>query len=335
MNKNSKDREHTFEPGYKKLLHSGELSFRIARAYKILSCCTLCPRHCKANRLKGEKGFCGGGNTLEIAHYGPHFGEEPSLTGEKGAGTIFFTHCNLKCSFCQNHQISHEGVGYPISEEKLGEIMLHLQALGCHNIDLVTPSHFLPFVLKGLSLAATQGLRIPLVYNSSGYESPETLKLLEGIIDIYLPDWKYAEESVGKLYSNAPDYPSVCQEAVKEMYRQVGDLTVDDNEIALRGLMIRHLVLPHHLTNSEKVLGFIRASFSRSIRVSLMSQYAPRFRAQDHSLINRPLNQEEYQEIKKVMERLEFEEYWIQELESQEVFFPDFKNTNPFCLPKV
>ncbi len=172
------------------------------------------------------------------------------------------------------------------------------------------------------------------MYNSSGYESPETLKLLEGIIDIYLPDWKYAEESVGKLYSNAPDYPSVCQAAVKEMYRQVGDLTVDDNEIALRGLIIRHLVLPHHLTNSEKVLGLIRAAFSRSIRVSLMSQYAPRFRAQDHSLINRPLNQEEYQEIKKAMERLEFEEYWIQELESQEVFFPDFKSTNPFLSPQ-
>jgi putative pyruvate formate lyase activating enzyme len=335
VHKNSKARGHTFEPGYRKFLHSGELSRRITRAYKILSCCTLCPRQCKANRLKGEKGFCGGGNTLEIAHYGPHFGEEPPLTGEKGAGTIFFTHCNLKCSFCQNHHLSHEGIGYPISEEKLGEIMLHLQARGCHNIDLVTPSHFLPFVLKALSLAAAQGLRIPLVYNSSGYESPETLKLLEGIIDIYLPDWKYAEKSVGKLYSNAPDYPSVCQAAVKEMYRQVGDVIVDDNEIALRGLIIRHLVLPNHLTNSEKVLALIRAAFPGSIRVSLMSQYAPRFRAHDHSLINRPLNQEEYQEIKKVMERLEFEEYWIQELESQEVFFPDFKSTNPFCLPKV
>ena len=335
MTENTKDKEHLFEPGYQKLLHSGELSLRITHAYKLLSCCTLCPRQCKANRLHDEKGFCGGGNTLEIAHYGPHYGEEPPLTGEKGAGTIFFTHCNLKCSFCQNHHLSHEGTGYPISEEKLGEIMLHLQTLGCHNIDLVTPSHFLPFILKALSVAAAQGLRIPLVYNSSGYESRETLKLLEGIIDIYLPDWKYAEEVLGKNYSNVPDYPSVCQAAVKEMHDQVGDLIVDDHEIALRGLIIRHLVLPNHLTNSEKVLSRIRAAFSASTRVSLMSQYAPRFRALDHALINRPLNHEEYQAIKDVMERLEFDEYWIQELESQEVFFPDFKSTNPFSLPQV
>jgi putative pyruvate formate lyase activating enzyme len=335
VNKNTEYREHTFKPGYRKLFHSGELSQRLTHAYEILSCCTLCPRQCKVNRLKGEKGFCGGGNTLEIAHYGPHFGEEPPLTGDKGAGTIFFTHCNLKCSFCQNHQISHEGIGYLISEEKLGEIMLHLQALGCHNIDLVTPSHFLPFILKALSLAAAQGLRIPLVYNSSGYESPETLKLLEGIIDIYLPDWKYAEESLGNLYSNTPDYPLVCQAAVKEMYRQVGEVMVDDQEIALRGLIIRHLVLPGHLTNSEKVLALIRTSFPDSIRISLMSQYAPQFRAQEHSLINRPLNQEEYQKIRKVMETLEFGEYWIQELESQEVLFPDFKSNTPFTIPEV
>ena len=320
----------TFEPGYWKIFHSGELSQRIARAYEILACCTLCPRQCNVNRLQGKKGFCGAGSTLEIAHYGPHFGEEPPLTGEKGAGTIFFTHCNLKCSFCQNHQLSHEGLGYSVSEEKLGEIMLHLQTLGCHNLELVTPSHFLPFILKALSTAAAQGLRIPLVYNSSGYESPETLKLLEGVIDIYLPDWKYAEASVGKRYSNASDYPSICQAAVIEMYRQVGAVMVDDQEIALRGLIIRHLVLPGHLTNSEKVLALIRASFSDPIRVSLMSQYSPKFRAHVHSPINRPLNQKEYQKIRKVMERLDFEEYWIQELESQKVFSPDFKSANPF-----
>ena len=223
MNKTTPDRVNTFEPGYLKLLYSGELSRRVTHAYEILSGCTLCPRQCKANRLRGEKGFCGGGSTLEIAYYGPHFGEEPPLTGEKGAGTIFFTHCNLKCSFCQNYHLSHERIGYPISEEKLGEIMLHLQTLGCHNIDLVTPSHFLPFILKAISLAAAKGLRIPLVYNSSGYEYLDTLRLLDGLIDIYLPDWKYAEEDLGEEYSRAPDYPSVCQAAVKEMYRQVGD----------------------------------------------------------------------------------------------------------------
>jgi putative pyruvate formate lyase activating enzyme len=335
VNKNTKDKKHRFEPGYLKLLHSGKLAHRINHAYEILSCCTLCPRQCKVNRLHGEKGFCGASNTLEIAHYGPHFGEEPPLTGEKGAGTIFFTHCNLKCSFCQNHHISHEGIGRPVSEEKLGKIMIHLQALDCHNIDLVTPSHFLPFILKALSLAAAQGLRIPLVYNSSGYESRDTLKLLDGIIDIYLPDWKYAEKSLGKQYSNAPDYPSVCQAAIQEMYRQVGDVMLDSHKIAQRGLIIRHLVLPGLLTNSEKVLTLIRAAFPDSIRISLMSQYAPRFRACDHSLINRPLNQEEYQEISALMKRLDFEEYWIQGLESQEVFFPDFKSANPFSSPKI
>jgi putative pyruvate formate lyase activating enzyme len=194
----------------------------------------------------------------------------------------------------------------------------------------VTPAHFIPFILKALSLAAEQGLRIPLVYNSSGYESPATLKLLDGIIDIYLPDWKYAEEGPGKLYSEAPDYPAVCRAAIKEMYRQVGDLQVDEHKIAQRGLIIRHLVLPGHLSNSEKVLTAIRDVFSDSIRVSLMSQYAPRFRAQEHPLINRPLNQKEYQEISALMERHDFEEYWIQEMESQEVFFPDFERPNPF-----
>jgi len=335
VNNHTKDRESIFEPGYRKLLPSGELSRRITYAYEILSCCTLCPRQCKANRLKGEKGFCGGGNSLEIAYYGPHFGEEPPLIGEKGAGTIFFTHCNLKCSFCQNYHLSHEGIGHPIPEEKLGKIMLHLQALGCHNIDLVTPAHFLPFILKAIFIAATQGLRIPLVYNSSGYESLDTLRLLDGLIDIYLPDWKYAEEALGEEYSKAPDYPSVCQAAVKEMYRQVGDMIVNDKEIALRGLIIRHLVLPNHLTNSEKVLALIRTIFPGSIRVSLMSQYAPRFRAYNHPRINRPLNQEEYQKIKKVMEELEFEEYWIQELESQEMFFPDFNSVNPFSFSTI
>ena len=335
VNKNSEETGHNFEPSYKKLLKTSGFSLRLSQAYEILRCCTLCPRKCKVNRLKGEKGFCGGWNTLEVAHYGPHFGEEPPLTGDKGAGTIFFTHCNLKCSFCQNHQISHDGIGYPISEEMLGKIMLHLQTLGCHNINLVTPSHFLPFILKAISIAAMQGLFIPLVYNSSGYESLDTLKLLDGIIDIYLPDWKYAEEALGEEYSKAPDYPLVCRAAIQEMYHQVGDLIVDENEKALRGLIIRHLILPHHLINSEKVLSMISKHFSGSTRVSLMAQYAPKFKAQAHPLINRPLHQEEYQEITDLMEKLEFDEYWIQELESQEIFFPDFKNSNPFTIPRL
>jgi len=322
-----------FTPAYQKLLKNGGFSYRIAKADKILSNCTLCPRRCQVNRLKGEKGFCKSGNQLIIAHYGPHFGEEPPLTGMHGAGTIFFTHCNLKCSFCQNYQISHKGIGYPVTEKKLAEIMLDLQGVGCHNIDLVTPSHFLPFILKAIFIAATQGLKIPLVYNSSGYESTDTLKLLDGIIDIYLPDWKYAEENLAQKYSQAPDYPQVCELAIKEMYQQVGDLIVDVNGIAQRGLIIRHLVLPNHWENSKKVLLQIAKNFSPSTRLSLMAQYAPKFKAKEHPLINRPLRAEEYWAVKELIENLEFEEYWIQEIESQQMLFPDFKKDNPFSPP--
>ncbi|MCX8012007.1 MAG: radical SAM protein [Desulfobacterota bacterium] len=319
-----------FTPVYLKLLKNGGLSLRVVEAYKILSACTLCPRQCKVNRLKGEKGFCESGNQLVIAHYGPHFGEEPPLTGSHGAGTIFFTYCNLRCSFCQNYQISHQGIGYPVTEEKLAEIMLYLQSVGCHNIDLVTPSHFLPFILKAIFIAATQGLKIPLVYNSGGYESLNTLKLLDGIIDIYLPDWKYADKKLAQEYSKASDYPQVCELAIKEMLRQTGNLLVDSNGIAQRGLIIRHLVLPYHRQNSKMVLYQIAKKFSPLTRISLMSQYAPKFKAKDHPLINRPLWQEEYHEVVELVENLGFEEYWVQEIESQQIFFPDFKSHNPF-----
>ncbi|MFH0812230.1 MAG: radical SAM protein [Pseudomonadota bacterium] len=319
--------------GYQRLWESGELEIRMTQALEILSHCTLCPRACRANRFKGEKGFCGAGNAIEIAHFGPHFGEEPPLTGEKGAGTIFFTHCTLKCSFCQNHQISQKGMGYEISEEKLADVMLQLQDMGCHNIDLVTPTHYLPFILKAITIAAARGLYIPLVYNSGGYESIETLKLLDGIIDMYLPDWKYGETELGKEYSKAPDYPLVCHAALREMYRQVGDLVVDEHDIARKGLIVRHLVLPNHLSNSEKVLSLIVKALSPSVRVSLMSQYVPRFQAQNHPCLNRSLLPEEYQEVTNLMERFDFDEYWIQELESREILFPDFTRDNPFSLP--
>lgn len=321
--------------GYQKLLKNGELSFRVSHAYEILSSCTLCPQKCNVNRLKGEKGYCGAGNIIEIAYYGPHFGEEPPLSGTKGAGTIFFTHCNLKCLFCQNHQISHEGIGYTRSEEKLAAIMIQLQEIGCHNIDLVTPTHYLPFILKAIQIAATNNLHIPLVYNSGGYESVETLELLDGVIDIYLPDWKFGEEEPGRVYANAPDYPLVCQEALKEMYRQTGDLMMDKNGIARKGTIVRHLVLPNHLANSKKVLSLIHDTLPPSTRVSLMSQYFPKFQAQNHPLLNRPLLPEEYQEIKDLMERFEFEEYWIQEIESREIYLPDFSEDSPFSSPLV
>lgn len=320
-------------PGYVRLLESGELSVRVAQARRILSSCTLCPRQCKVNRGEGETGVCGASNRLFLAHYGAHFGEEPPLTGEKGAGTIFFSNCTLKCCYCQNYQISQDGLGYEASAEELAGVMIRLQELGCHNIDLVTPTHYLPFILRALCLAAEEGLAIPLVYNCGGYESVETLKLLDGVVDIYLPDWKYGEEELGRKYSKAPLYPSVCRDAVLEMYRQVGDLIVDENSVARRGLIVRHLILPQHLSNSGKVLFCLAKTLPPSVKVSLMSQYSPRFQSPDHPELNRPLLPEEYREARSMIEQYDFDEYWVQELESGELYLPDFRQENPFNRP--
>jgi putative pyruvate formate lyase activating enzyme len=315
---------------YRSLFFSGELAVRAAQARQMLSCCELCPRRCRANRLEGERGFCGAGARLEVAHFGPHFGEEPPLSATRGAGIIFFTHCNLKCCFCQNHQISHEGVGREMDEDRLAAVMLELQARGCHNLDLVTPTHYLPLVLEALTRAIPQGLTIPLVYNSGGYESVETLKLLEGVVDVYLPDWKYGEEELGLRYSGVSDYPSVCEAAVGEMHRQVGGLDLDEEGIAQRGLIVRHLVLPHHLANSEKALTRLVSLLSPSVRVSLMAQYAPRYGGAYDADLNRALHQEEYAAARALMERLEFDEYYLQELGSSETYLPDFRSGTPF-----
>ncbi|MCD6352864.1 MAG: radical SAM protein [Proteobacteria bacterium] len=318
------------KPGYQILRESGELAIRVDRAMQILSCCTLCPRRCRVDRINGEKGFCGGGDQIRIADFGAHFGEELPISGKKGAGTIFFAHCALRCCFCQNYQISQEGTGYLVSEERLAEVMMDLQDRGCHNIDLVTPTHYIPFILKSVYLAAEKGLQVPLIYNCSGYESVETLRLLDGIIDIYLPDWKYGEEDIAEEYSNAPAYPLICQSAVKEMHRQVGDIRVDEEGIAQKGVIVRHLVLPSHLSNSERVLSLIVRTLSPSIRISLMSQYVPTYQAHHHPRLNRSLLPEEYEEVRKMMEGFNFDEYWIQELERNESCLPDFKEKDPF-----
>lgn len=315
---------------YRDLFFSGELADRAVKLWEMLSSCTLCPRCCRANRLAGERGYCGAGAHLEVAYFGPHFGEEPSLSATGGAGTIFFTHCNLKCCFCQNYQISHEGVGREMDARGLAEVMLALQGRGCHNLDLVTPTHFLPWVIEALTYAIPQGLIIPLVYNSGGYESTRTLTLLEGIVDVYLPDWKYGEEELGQRYSGVPDYPSVCEAAVQEMHRQVGDLVLDEEGVAQRGLIVRHLVLPHHLPNSEKALSRLVSLLSPSVRVSLMAQYAPTYGAAHDPDLSRSLLKEEYAAAQALMERLEFDEYYLQDLESSETYLPDFRSTSPF-----
>jgi len=293
----------SFEPSYLELLKTGELRRRVEELYSILESCELCPRKCRVNRLKGEMGYCQAGETLEISSYFPHFGEEDVLVGRNGSGTIFLTHCNLLCVYCQNYDISHLGLGEEVSEERAAEMMLHLQSLGCHNINLVTPTHYTPQLVKAIEIAAERGLKLPIVWNCSGYENVEIVRMLEGIVDIYMPDMKYSSSEVAKKYSNAPDYFERCKEAVKEMHRQVGDLKVRDG-IAYRGLLIRHLVLPNDLAGSEKILRFIAGEISRNSYVNIMAQYRPEGEAYRYAELNRRITREEYFRVLKIAKEL-------------------------------
>lgn len=286
-----------FEPSYIKLYERGELDERIERLYKILESCELCPRKCKVNRLKGEKGYCRSGRELVISSYGPHFGEERELVGRYGSGTIFLTNCNLLCVYCQNYDISHLGSGEETSIDGAAEIMLGLQNRGCHNINLVTPTHFAPQLVEAMEAAAERGLRLPLVWNCSGYENVDVIKLLDDIVDIYMPDIKYGEGEPAKRYSNAPDYFQRSMEAVKEMHRQVGDLKVDERDIAYRGLLIRHLVLPNNLAGSEKVLKFISEELSKECYVNIMAQYRPCGKAYEYGELSRRPTLNEYYSV--------------------------------------
>jgi len=282
-----------FEPSYLKLCESGELDGRIARLYGILESCELCPRRCGANRLGGKKGYCRSGMELTISSYGPHFGEEPEITGRNGSGTIFLTNCNLLCIFCQNYETSHLGYGGEVSIDEAVKIMLSLQSRGCHNINLVTPTHYTPQLVKTISVAAGRGLKLPIFWNCSGYENVETIKLLDGIVDIYKPDIKFSESEPAKRYSNAPDYFERCKEAVREMHRQVGDLKVNERGIAYKGLLIRHLVLPNNLAGSEKILQFA-AELSKECYVNIMAQYRPCGRAYEYQELSRRPTSTEY-----------------------------------------
>lgn len=320
----------SFTPSYISLYQSGELAARAKESFSLLSSCSLCPRACGANRLDGERGWCGAADDLTIASTGPHFGEEPPLSGDHGAGTIFFTHCSLKCCYCQNYQISHEGVGKHFDVAGLTREMLHLQQIGCHNIDLVTATHYVPFVLQALLHATKQGLRIPLLYNCSGYESVETLTLLEGVIDLYLPDWKYGDTTVAAAYSQAPDYPAVCKRTIAEMLRQVGDLQVDEYGIAQKGLIVRHLVLPGNVKNSAKVFAQMVAILPETSRISLMAQYTPHFQAMESGKLQEPLSPREYEQARALFDECGFLEYWVQELDSSTCYSPDFTEEEPF-----
>ncbi len=281
-------------PSYLDLLETGELDKRIEILYEKLRSCDLCPNKCKVNRLEGEKGFCRVTNKPIIASYGPHFGEERPLVGQNGSGAIFFTYCNMACVYCQNWEISHLGEGDIIEVEDLAKIMIILQVWGCHNINLVTPTHQIPFIVKAIKIAAEMGLNLPIVYNCGGYESLETLKLLDGIIDIYMPDIKYMDDKVALKLSKVKNYSKVVKEAVKEMHRQVGDLIIE-NGIAKRGLIIRHLVLPGDLSQTEEVIKFISEEISKDTYLNLMDQYRPCGDAWKYPPLDRMITKDEWE----------------------------------------
>lgn len=281
-------------PSYLDAKANGSLDRAVDELYELLAPCRLCPRLCKANRVKGEPGFCRSPSEVVISGVFAHFGEESPLVGTHGSGTIFFSGCNLRCVFCQNFDISIGLGADPCSSETLTKAMLELQKKGCHNINLVTPTHYVPQIVKAFSSAADQGLTLPIVYNCSGYESLDVLHLLDGIVDVYMPDIKFLDPALSKKFCNAADYPQVVREVIKEMQRQVGDLVTDHSGVALRGLVIRHLVMPSYPENTEKVLQFIRDEISENAFVNIMSQYYPCHRASEYPEIARRVTAEEY-----------------------------------------
>jgi putative pyruvate formate lyase activating enzyme len=285
-----------FIPSYIDLFEKGELKRRITALRELLKECRLCPRECGVNRLNREIGYCGAGEELTVSSTFPHFGEESPLVGRHGSGTIFLTHCNLRCVFCQNYDISHTAGGEEITSPKAARLMVSLQQAGCHNINFVTPTHYIPQIAAALPEAIEMGLRVPIVYNCSGYESIEVIRLLEGVVDIYMPDAKFMEEKHSKRFANAPDYPEVIKGILKEMHRQVGDLTINSDGIAERGLLIRHLVMPGGTASSEGVLKFIAEEISTHSYVNIMDQYRPEYRAHDYPEIGRRITQKEYLE---------------------------------------
>ncbi len=266
---------------------------KVRKAYKLMESCVVCPRKCKVNRLKGETGFCKASLKPMVSSVHAHFGEEPPISGFKGSGTIFFTHCSLRCVFCQNYPISQLGEGREVTVKELANMMLGLQKQNCHNVNFVTPSHYMPQILEAVLIARDMGLKLPLVYNCGGYESLEALKILDGVIDIYMPDMKYSDNEISKKYSFAKDYFEVSKKAVREMYRQVGDLKVEKG-VARKGLLIRHLVLPDNLAGSKKIFDFIIKELSPDTYVNIMAQYYPCHLASKFPEISRRITHKEY-----------------------------------------
>jgi len=292
----------------------------IEKTSKILESCVICPRKCKVNRLKGKKGFCKTALLPKVFTYTQHHGEEPPISGQNGSGTIFFSECNMRCVYCQNFKFSQSGLGKEIQIEELADYMLKLQDMKCHNINFVTPTHVMPQILKALYIATAKGLNIPLCYNTSGYELPEIIKLLDGIVDIYLPDMRYSDNKSAVKYSSAPDYPLYNRESVKEMHRQVGIAQIDKDGIIKRGMLIRHLVLPNRISGTDKIMKFIAEELSKETYISLMSQYFPCHKVTKENSIGRRITLDEYEKAQDIMRKYGLHNGWIQSPEGLKKF---------------
>jgi putative pyruvate formate lyase activating enzyme len=304
---------------YGALYQSGELLQRVRAAYRRLAACDLCPHVCGVNRIKGERGVCGVGLKPKIASANVHHGEEPPISGVRGSGTIFLSGCSLKCVFCQNFPISHLNNGNEITTAGLAAGMLKLQKQGVHNINFVTPTHFLPQILAALYLAIPSGFNLPILWNCSGYERVDALQLLDGIVSIYLPDMKYADDCAARVLSSAPDYRAANQAAVREMQRQVGNLVVGEHGLAVSGLIIRHLVLPNGLSGTKQVMGWISDNLGAATHISLMSQYFPAYQAVGEGALGKKISQTEYDEAIAALEGAGLENGWIQDFEEEQV----------------
>lgn len=291
----------------------------------LLESCTICPHNCKVNRLDGKLGRCRSGNNIKLALSSLHFAEEPCISGKNGSGTVFFSNCNLRCIYCQNYEISQTGKGEEITIEELASIFLDEQEKCAHNINLVTPTMYVPQIIESIKIAKKNGLKLPIIYNTNGYENVETIKMLDGYIDIYLPDFKYYSNELGKKYSGVDNYFNIATNAIKEMINQVGFPELDEEGMIIKGVIIRHLVLPNHLQNTKNILKWIKENLPQEVWVSVMAQYFPTYKAKENSLLNRKLKHKEYKEIEEYMYLLNLENGYMQDLEeNEEEYVPKF-----------
>lgn len=328
----------SMEPGYIALFRSGELKLRANRLEARLASCDICPRECHVNRLENKRGFCDSGYLPIVSAVCAHHGEEPAISGSKGSGTVFLGNCNMRCVYCQNYQISQDPKrqnSRAMEFRKLADNMLYLQdELGCHNINFVSPSHFVPQLVRAVLEAVPLGLHIPLVYNSSGYDSVASLKELDGIISVYLPDLRYASDKWAMKFSRAPNYVEHARAAIVEMYRQVGKLVVSEFGVAQQGLIVRHLILPNGIAGSAESLSWLAREVSPMVTVSIMAQYYPSHKAPRKSLLSRTISRPEYDEVLKLLDEVGLENGWVQEMGSAENYLPDFdREGHPFSAP--